>query len=221
MENKDNKEKIVSKVKKILELSRNNPSVEEAEAAALKAQELMAQYHLNILDVDGVDADTIEETEVEVPKGKKWKYNLAHTVAKNFRCKVYYVGSHQIVFYGYSVDTEIAAQTFKYLFSVGNKAAASYYNKHRGYSGAGLTNSFLIGYLHGVSSVLDKQCTALMIVTPKEVADSYEEKTKNYSTVNGSITVITYQYRDCKEAERCGFETGKDTMSAKMIEQTA
>lgn len=37
-------EKIIAKIKKVLELSRNNPSEEEAKSAALKAQKLMAAY---------------------------------------------------------------------------------------------------------------------------------------------------------------------------------
>lgn len=36
-------EKIIEKIKKVLELSKNNPS--QVEAAALKAQKLMAEYH--------------------------------------------------------------------------------------------------------------------------------------------------------------------------------
>ena len=47
-------EKIIAKIKKILELSRNNPSKEEAKAAALKAQRLMAEYHLSESNTDGV-----------------------------------------------------------------------------------------------------------------------------------------------------------------------
>ena len=41
MENSSN-EKIIEKIKKVLELSKNNPSIEEAKSAAIKAQRLMA-----------------------------------------------------------------------------------------------------------------------------------------------------------------------------------
>ena len=42
-------EKIIQTIKKVLELSRNNPSEEEAKAAALKAQELLAKLKISIL----------------------------------------------------------------------------------------------------------------------------------------------------------------------------
>ena len=51
-----NQEKIIDKIRKVLELSKNNPSEEEAQAAALKAQKLMAEYHISIKEI---------ETEVE------------------------------------------------------------------------------------------------------------------------------------------------------------
>ena len=42
-------EKIMEKIKKLLALANNNPSEDEAMAAALKAQEMMAKYNI-VLD---------------------------------------------------------------------------------------------------------------------------------------------------------------------------
>ena len=66
MENKP-MEKIIEKVKKILELSKNNPSAEEAESAALKAQKLMAEYHISMAEIETMnDVENISEKRVEV-----------------------------------------------------------------------------------------------------------------------------------------------------------
>ena len=188
-------EKIISKIKKILELSRNNPSKEEAESAAAKAQLLMAQYHLELADVEGVeDTDDIFEIEVNCGKGNKWKYALAGIVAKNFRCKHFYYGKERVVFYGYQTDAEIAAMTFETLFNIGNKDANNYYQKLRNkaiaqgfkFYGDGIKNSYLIGYLEGIQSVLEKQCTALMIVTPTEIVDKFNERVAGSKTMHNS-----------------------------------
>ena len=46
-------ERVLEKVKKLLALAGNNPSEAEAQAAALRAQELIARYNLSITDDDG------------------------------------------------------------------------------------------------------------------------------------------------------------------------
>lgn len=98
MENKS-VEKIIEKVKKVLELSKNNPSAEEAKSAALKAQKLMAEYHISLSEIEAVeDVENISEKQVDVGNGNKWKYFLAEIVAKNFRCKHFYYGKSTVVF---------------------------------------------------------------------------------------------------------------------------
>lgn len=89
----ENSEKVISKIKKVLELSKNNPSQEEAQAAALKAQKLMVEYHISMNEIEAVeDIDSIVEKSVSVGNGSKWKYVLSQIVAKNFRCKHFYYG---------------------------------------------------------------------------------------------------------------------------------
>ena len=42
----EDKKQIIEKIKKIMALSENNPNQNEAIAAALKAQKLMAKFHI-------------------------------------------------------------------------------------------------------------------------------------------------------------------------------
>ena len=220
----DNAEKIIEKIKKVLELSRNNPSEEEAQAAALKAQKLMAEYHISISEIEGLgDTNDIEETSITVGMGNKWKYELANVVSKNFRCKYFIRGKAVICFYGYKIDTEIAAETFKYLFSTGNKTAASYYNRMRNeemntygcFYGAGLKNSFLHGFLNGVSEALDRQCTALMIVVPEEVKEAYAEKFKNSRRFTSHLSVAGGS--GGREAFAAGKQHGRSAMESRRL----
>ena len=56
-------EKIIVKIKKVLELAKNNPSPEEAKAAALQAQKLLAKYHIDMAEVKDIDLDASESIE--------------------------------------------------------------------------------------------------------------------------------------------------------------
>lgn len=188
-------EKIISKVRKVLELSKNNPSEEEAKSAELMAQRLMAEYHLELADIEDINDDEEPfEIQVNCGKGNKWKYALAGIVAKNFMCKHFYYGKETVVFYGYQVDAETAAMTFKFLFDFGNKKANSFYQSKRNaamkkygcFEGDGLKNSYLIGYLEGIMEVLERQCTALMLVTPPAIEAAYKERISGAKTSNHS-----------------------------------
>ena len=151
MENSSN-EKIIEKIKKVLELSKNNPSIEEAKSAAIKAQRLMAEYHISMSEIEAIEGtENIVEERIDVGTGNKWKYTLSSIIAKNFRCKYFYYGKSSVVFYGYEEDAKITAMTFKLLFEVGNKESAKYYQKERQkylnvhnirFDGRGIKNAF-------------------------------------------------------------------------------
>lgn len=205
--------KIIETIKKVLELSQNNPSKEEAQAAALKAQELMAKYHLSMSDIDMKDNE-IDEIYVEVGLGHKWKYQLAHIIANNFCCKHFLYGKDTVVFYGHKTDIMIATRVFQNLFYIRNKLAGKEYRdaKSRGEWTDGLVNSWLSGYLAGIKSVLDAQCTALMIVVPEDVETGYTERTAGFrSAKNRGIRSNNRGVFDR------GYSAGRSQMQARQI----
>lgn len=209
-------EKIIERIKNLLDLSRNNTNENEAMAAALKAQELMAKYHVDVHEVEGEElTDEIIESSLFVGNGDKWKFVLANIIAKNFCCKVYYRGKDTIVFYGYEKDTEIAKQVFKFLFNAGNKLADrcyyEYYKMNK--PTKGVKNQYLIGFCDGIKTVLDRQCTALMIVTPKEVVEGFEELTKGFRTISSRLSI-----RNDRDAYNKGHRDGIDTANARSLE---
>lgn len=216
MENKS-VEKIIEKVKKILELSKNNPSAEEAKSAALKAQKLMAEYHISLSEIEVVeDVENISEKQVDVGNGNKWKYFLAGIVAKNFRCKHFYYGKSTVVFYGYEEDATIAAMTFEFLFKNGCKAANNYYQNRRKealkdncyFNGKGIKNAFLVGYLQGIKESLENQCTALMLVVPQQVEEKYKDMSSGFKKMQNSGLVVRGNDEGIKAREN-GIRTGK------------
>lgn len=217
----DNKmEKILNKVKNLLALASNNPSEEEATAAALKAQELIAKYNLELTDVE---KETLEISKAEYHTGvdKSWKYGLSRAVASNFRVMVYWVGKRDAVFYGYKADVTIAAEVFGYLFKVGEKgarAACRKSYKERG-TETGVYYSYTRGFTAGVKAALEKQSTALMVVTPKEVQESFE----GYCQESGMTTLSKYRTGSekgvSKYAYNNGFSDGKQAASSRGIEK--
>jgi hypothetical protein len=214
-------EKIIQTIRKILELSKNNPSEEEAKSAAMKAQELLAKYHIDMKEVEsiGIDAvESIDEVRVDIP-AKKWKYRLAQIVADNFRCRHFYIGKSTLVFYGHKTDAEIAAETFKYLFNVGNRLAGRAVDKVFGETGTSTNvyNSFVAGFCAGIEEGLSQQCRALMIVTPEDVKTSFEERSKNFGTMScGALRVGINGH--CAEAYANGKTEGRHAIRSRQIE---
>lgn len=216
-----NDEKIIQTIRKLLELSKNNPSEEEAQSAALKAQELLAKYHIDTASVESIDINTvnsIEEVRVSL-QAKKWKYRLAKIVANNFRCKHFYIGKSTLVFYGYKVDADVAANTFKYLFDVGNRLAGREVDRVFAETGtsANVYNSFVAGFCAGIEEILNQQCKALMIVTPEDVKTSFEEMSKTMGTMKcGALCIGGNEH--CRDAYENGKTEGRHAVRSRQIE---
>lgn len=220
----DNNDKIIEKIKKLLDLANYNPNKNESIAAALKAQQLMAKYHFNSHDIEDVEiTEEIIDKEVFVGKGNKWKLQLASIIGKNFCCKAYKRGSERVVFYGYEKDTEIASSVFSYLFKTGNKLANKEYITVKkeledayGYTFGGtkgVKNQYLLGFFAGIETVLDKQCTALMLIVPEEVEKAYLEKSKDFKGV--ANTYLNYRYSE--KIFNNGKRDGIDTANARSL----
>lgn len=213
-------EKIINKIKNLFDLANNNPNENEALAAALKAQELMAKYNIQLEQVEGKSAESraiVTEVYKQTDKHemKNWKYGLADIIAKNFRCKTFCYGS-DIAFYGYKEDAKIALQVFTYLYEVGNKLAVKYYNncKKNGLPTRGAMNTYLMGFRAGIKSVLEKQCTALMIVVPEEVS-------KKYDVIVADARKVTHRLNNNGDnhAYDTGKRDGRDAAQARSLEE--
>lgn len=216
----ENYEKIFKKIENLLALAGNNPNKNEAIAAALKAQKLMAKYNIELADVQGEDTSQKIVKEVYCPHSRshyvsQWKYALSHIIAKNFCCKTYNIARKSIVFYGYEKDARIAREVFKFLYETGNRLAVRYYNKCRkeGKNTTGVLNTYLVGFCNGIKEILDKQCTALMIVIPKEVEEAYEEHSKDFRKISHKLKTSNDE-----RAYREGRRDGRDTVMSRTVE---
>lgn len=215
----DKVDAIIKKVQKLLALAdpSRNPSEEEALAASMQAQKLLAKYNLDIAAVTGKEKEEkIEQTIADVGTGKKWKYNLADVIARSYCCKAYFVGSDQIVFYGYQSDTVIARRVFLYLFAVGNRLGEKYvkdYKAKRGYVAPNLFNTYVDGFTDGINAELSKQCTALALIVPPKVEESYTVFSAGFGTKNTRIETNPYD----RKAYEQGKTDGRHALNARYL----
>lgn len=211
-------EKVIEKIRKLLAMTEENGASEnEAIIAALKTQKLMTEYNLTVADVADEHQEKSEIVEVPVDAGTKykWKYRLANIIAVNFCCKVFVVGKSSVVFYGYKNHADVASEVFRFLFNTGNKLANNYYYKcmKDGRDTVGVKNTFLSGFCKGIEEVLGKQCRALMLVTPKEVEESFKEIIAGSKSIKSAMKIN----RDAQAYED-GKREGRFVANARSLE---
>lgn len=184
------REMVLEKVQKLLSLAGNNSNDNEAQLAALKAQELMAKHNISIGEVDtAIEAQQDEITEAVTGLGKwvrPWANLLANIMAQHFKCNVFFRGK-AAVFYGYSTDAEIAKQTFEYIYKYLERAAQREYRRVKNANGYAdnVYTDYVNGFIHGFNAKLQSQSTALMVIVPPEVKDAYKERSKNFGKSKG------------------------------------
>lgn len=181
----NSKEKMLEKIRELLNLgdsSRNN-SDDEARAAMLKAQELMAKYDISAEEVEGEEEEVYAHEVCEHKWDYAYRIPLATVLGKNFRCMVYCSGK-KVVFMGHSSDAQICKATFEFAYQFIQRQGNAIYNKKysMGRPTKGVFNSYAHGFIVGLKEAFDAQCTALAIVTPQDVVDEFNEMTKDWQT---------------------------------------
>ena len=213
-------EEVMKKIEKLLALSKSD-NEHEAISASLHAQKLLAKYNLSLQDVAGEEKDEeIVECRADVEKGNRWKYNLAEVVARNYCCKVYYTGSDTVVFRSYKDKTLIARRVYMYLYNVCKRLGRQYEKEKRLEYGTakGIYNSFCLGFVSGVSKVLDRNCTALQLVVPNKVVEDFKQFCERESVTEKSLSAIAGRDFDI-EAHEQGLEEGCRAMNGTMIDR--
>lgn len=179
------KEEMLEKVKKLLALgdaSKNN-SDEEAKAAMLMAQKLMAKYDISIEEVEEPEEEQYAHEMCEHKWDYAYRVPLANVLAKNFRCMVYFRGK-RVVFMGHPSDAKICKATFEFAYNFIQKRGNQVYNKRysMGYTTKGVFNSYAHGFICGLQEAFQVQCQALAIVTPPDVIDEFKNLSKDWGT---------------------------------------
>lgn len=216
----EKREKMIEKIKKMMALAENNPSEEEALSAALQAHKLMVKYNIHEEDV------SLEEVKDEITSIfseqkhnahlMAWRKQLGAVVAKAFRCKCY-ISGQDVVFRGYKDDAQLALEVYLMLYTIGDKLGSKGYAQQMEEEGTGkgAYNSVTLGFLRGVNDAFGEQCTALMVVTPKEVEEEWNDFSKDFKTSKSHIRVSEINGKLYKE----GYAEGKAAVKSRGLEE--
>lgn len=214
----ENKSDIIERIKRLLALgdkTRNNSEV-EAEAAMLKAHELMAKYDITL---DASEGDEIQY--VHLCCDSKWNMGfrkpLAVIISKNFRCETYLESrGGRVIFFGHQADATIAKEVFEFAYDFAIKEGNKHYNRNynMGLNTKGVFNSYIRGFLSGLKQKLDQQSTALMVITPADVKEKFEDFSKDFKQGSGGIRDTGFD----ASAYKAGVVDGKTVLNGRKLE---
>lgn len=206
--------KMLEKVRKLLALAGNNPSEEEAQAADLKAQELIARYNLD-MSQDVGETVVYKLLAATHSNNEGYRKQLACIIAENFRCKPIMMGNI-VNFFGRELDVEACVQTYNYLYRVSHNIGLKLERQARkeGRSTKGVANSYWTGFMVGIKDALGEQSKALAIVVPEDVKEKFSERFTNLRKSSGGMRQTGYD----GEAFHKGREDGKASFGRRQLE---
>lgn len=206
---------IADKIQKLLNLAGNNPNEQEAKAALLKAQELMAQYNI---DMEGLQTEASIKYELIPTKVKAHALNnnLANIIGPSFACKVI-ISEGKLCFFGRSDNAKAAASAHEFAFSVmkkgGDKATRDNGFTPGRTGAAHYYNSYVLGFLRGLKESMDAQTVALAVVVPEDVKSKFEETFKYRGTYHSKGTATAFG----KSAYEAGRRDGANVMGKRSL----
>ena len=116
--------KIIDKIEKLIALS-SSDNENEAKAAMLKAQELMAKYEIEMSQINPDKAKERPVASYTSPSFRDdWVVDLGSLIAGNFRCRAVISsrrgsgGAFRLKFYGFDEDAQISINIFNYAVKV-------------------------------------------------------------------------------------------------------
>ena len=179
------KEKIIDKIKKLLELSKNNPNKEEAILALTKARELMFKHDINIENIEKDDKNYFEKI-VQLKKWKNWIIFFVMYLNDAFGTfSLYNEYTKRVYFYGEKEKVLGVSEMFEFLFEVADYLAMKEYKNYlKEYgTGKGIYLSYILGFINGVNNALEKQNREFeeygIVIVTSEVLKQQVRKDKN------------------------------------------
>ncbi len=214
------KEEVVSKVRKLFDLS-DSPNENEAALAAAKARELLARYNLSIADLP-TDAmkSAIAATEASVGVGKvvrNWVKGLLIHIAHGFECEHVIRRRHGrapiLTFIGTPADAEVAVYTFQFLYReldrLVDKSLPSLKRQNRGWSTAALRYAYLSGAVKRIGERFQEQTQTIRAAERhgcKDLVLVKEQMIRSYMTA--AFPSIRIEYGRNRAISAGAFEKG-------------
>lgn len=179
------------KIRKLLALAKN-PNENEAQAALLKARELMAKYKLSEIDIKNDENNqNVKNVDTGITCTKRrnpWIVDLADIIGESYCCQGYRESAYgkqtqHIGFVGLENDVDICVFAFKYAVDCALSKTKEMTKKYKmlEYSSEyimRLCNSYGYGFAYGIKKAFDKQQHekpqewGLVLVMPQEVVNA-------------------------------------------------
>lgn len=206
-------QKILDKIRKVLALAKSTYQ-EEAQAALLKAQELMVQHGLTMAEVqqDNIQDKQVVDTCISEKRRNTWyEKSLSAVIGENFRCHSYVHLGQGIYFIGLKEDVEIAREIYFYALNTMLYLANEYVKTHRrgqvtdSWSIRGIKNDYISGFINGLQDKFKKQVEnkdySLILVKDALVVQAVNNKKlkkgrKNQHISAGSFSAFNAGYKD-------------------------
>jgi hypothetical protein len=186
----EQKENVMSKIRKALALANDSANDHECETALLMAQRLMVKHGIELSEVESIaeeeSKEVVEQNITDRGRTPYWKKALATVIADNFRCYNFNRvggGKSRIVFLGVKQDVELAKELFDFAVNVLETSVKRYLKQLRKERGeldnpTGIRNDYIIGFIHGLRQKLADQVEELCL-TPMLVKDDALVETYN------------------------------------------
>lgn len=226
-------EKIINRIEKLLALAKSS-NKNEAEAAMLKAQELLAKHKLTLADIEGNKKDIkvdIKVTDFYYTSKTKWKCLLAKVIADNFGCYCYttlaseynmkkycYEKINKISFLGKDEDVNICLIVYEYALNtvLERIKEETKIRRKNGVSAAGLATDFGFGFTAGLEAMYKEQVksnSSYALVVVKEAA--VEEAYKNMNFTKGRP--LSQKVNGRSDGYAAGYKAGKNFSASNRI----
>ncbi|WP_431818831.1 DUF2786 domain-containing protein [Bacillus pumilus] len=228
-------ESIIKKIKGLLAIADDSKNDEESQSAFLLAQKLMIKHDIQQSDVETRDEkqEIIKGQAVAYKKLFWWERQLAGIIANNFRVKFYYHNrilndekrrKSSIIFFGFENDVNLAKEMYVLAYDAickySEKYVKNYYKEVFAIRTTAKTNelknSYMLGFLTGLNEKFDIQVRemeqefGLMVITPKEVSEAYNDLAKSFSgkakpTKIPSIGEVEAYHRGRRDGEQIDY----------------
>lgn len=200
-------EKIINKIKNLMELAQDNPSDEEGQTALLMAQKLMLKHDVSLSQVELHQTEDKFETGEVIGKSASvlrwWEKDMSVVISSNFRCYVVQernriTKTSYIMFFGEKKDAEMAAKVYDAALMYLRYRISRLPDKSPAYK-----NSYIRGFILSLGKRFEKQVEeyGLMVLPKKEVLKDLHNRFQNLGKAKTS--------RPNHDFDREAFEEGQ------------
>lgn len=190
---------IKDKIARLLRLAGNNPNPHEAEAALLKARELMMAYHISEAELGGPDDAVVHKRRIDRRRGEYplWMNTMVAMLADTFRCEVFLVVPDatwsEVWAIGLESDLDALELVVPWILRAAANCALAYHTRHHE-----AVEDYYAGFQQGVYRALTTQAQehrkdwALVLTKHPAVRDEAERMAIRYGQDQRRVKKATY-----------------------------